>query len=36
MQTYERPALMSAGSFFGLTGCGITGPKDLLGGRQLL
>jgi hypothetical protein len=36
MHTYERPALTAAGSFFGLTGIGNRGPKDLLGGKQLL
>lgn len=36
MHTYERPTLTPAGSFFALTGLGTTGPKDLLGGKQLL
>ncbi|MFG2002800.1 keywimysin-related RiPP [Spirillospora sp. NPDC048911] len=35
MQAYERPTLMRAGSFT-KTGVGNKGPKDLLGGKQLL
>ncbi|MEH6376396.1 keywimysin-related RiPP [Streptomyces sp. KLMMK] len=33
--TYERPTLAKAGSFRKVTGKN-TGPKDVLGGKQLL
>lgn len=34
--TYERPTLTKAGSFRKVTGIKNTGPKDVLGGKQLL
>ncbi|GGV42650.1 hypothetical protein GCM10010245_66910 [Streptomyces spectabilis] len=34
--TYERPTLAKAGSFRKVTGIKNTGPKDVLGGKQLL
>ncbi|MFI8100214.1 keywimysin-related RiPP [Streptomyces sp. NPDC086023] len=34
--TYGRPTLTKAGSFRKLTGIKNTGPKDVLGGKQLL
>ncbi|WP_189305489.1 keywimysin-related RiPP [Streptomyces albospinus] len=34
--TYERPTLAKAGSFRKVTGIGIKGPKDVLGGKNLL
>ncbi|MCD9145736.1 keywimysin-related RiPP [Streptomyces albireticuli] len=34
--TYERPTLAKAGSFRKATGVKNTGPKDILGGKQLL
>lgn len=34
--TYERPTLTKAGSFRKVTGVKNTGPKDVLGGKQLL
>lgn len=36
MRTYERPTLLAVGSFTRLTGLGRRGPRDLLGGKQLL
>lgn len=36
MRTYERPTLTAGGSFSEKTGCGSTGPRDLLLQRQLL
>lgn len=36
MRTYERPTLTKQGDFRTATGIGNTGPKDLLGGKQLL
>ncbi|MEV4922792.1 keywimysin-related RiPP [Streptomyces roseoverticillatus] len=34
--TYERPTLAKAGSFRKMTGLKNHGPKDLLGGKQVL
>ncbi|MGG7575738.1 keywimysin-related RiPP [Streptomyces sirii] len=34
--TYERPTLTKAGSFRKVTGLKSHGPKDILGGKQLL
>lgn len=36
MRTYEKPALTFQGTFGAETGIGNHGPKDLLGGKQLL
>jgi hypothetical protein len=36
MRTYERPTLTPAGSFLQLTGVAGRGPKDVLGGKNLL
>ncbi|MEE1943203.1 keywimysin-related RiPP [Streptomyces sp. TRM 70361] len=36
MRTYERPTLSKAGGFRRTTGIGNKGPRDLLGGKQLL
>ncbi|QEV21910.1 lasso RiPP family leader peptide-containing protein [Streptomyces alboniger] len=36
MMTYERPTLTKAGSFRKVTGIKDHGPKDVLGGKQLL
>ncbi|GAA0436924.1 hypothetical protein GCM10010357_67950 [Streptomyces luteireticuli] len=34
--TYERPTIAKAGSFRKVTGIKDRGPKDVLGGKQLL
>ncbi|MEU1670406.1 keywimysin-related RiPP [Streptomyces roseifaciens] len=34
--TYERPTLAKAGSFRKVTGIKDNGPKDVLGGKQVL
>ncbi|WP_371655976.1 MULTISPECIES: keywimysin-related RiPP [unclassified Streptomyces] len=34
--TYERPTLAKAGGFRKVTGIKDHGPKDVLGGKQLL
>lgn len=36
MRTYEKPTLTRQGKFGTETGIGNRGPKDLLGGKQLL
>jgi hypothetical protein len=36
MRKYERPTLTKQGDFRAETGIGARGPKDLLGGKQLL
>ncbi|MFD4629168.1 keywimysin-related RiPP [Streptomyces sp. NPDC058284] len=34
--TYERPTLTKVGTFRKVTGIKNNGPKDILGGKQLL
>jgi len=36
MATYEKPTLTRQGEFRAETGIGNRGPKDMLGGKQLL